>query len=446
VQRPAVSVQRVATVLGNRYRMEETVGSGGMGAVWRAVDEVLGRQVAVKVIDLAMLVEPAAEARFRREVQVTAALDHPNIVTVFDAGSDGRTLYSVMELLAGPSLADVVRHHAPLPTETAVGYGRQICAGLSAAHAAGVVHRDLKPANAVFAASGLLKLVDFGIARVVAETTQADLTAPSSVVGTPGYVSPEAAVGGAVDARSDLYALGCVLFALLTGRPPFAGDTPLQTLGQHVHAPVPDLAGARPDVPPALVAVVSALLAKDPAARPAGAADVERLLATSLTSSPWGPPLAATTALATTGPQPEPTAVEPATEPAATAVLPAGDGRGRRRRLLPLAAVGLIAVGLLAWLAAAGGGGHGGHPPTSTTARPTTTTTVAPTTTIAATTTTTPTTTTVPTTTATVPVTTAPAHTEVTPPAPATTAPKPAPGGGPGDQGGGPGGHGHGGS
>lgn len=418
----------MATVLGNRYRLEEPVGSGGMGSVWGAVDQVLGRSVAVKVVDLATVVEPATEQRFQREVQVTAALAHPNIVTVFDAGIDGRTLFLVMERLAGPSLAEVVHRHAPLPADRVVGYGRQMCAGLAAAHAAGVVHRDLKPANAVFSAGSVLKLVDFGIARTVAATTQADLTAPSTVVGTPGYVSPEQAKGGVVDARSDLYALGCVLFALLTGHPPFSGDTPLQTLSQHVHAPVPDLAALRPDIPPALAGAVTALLAKDPEARPAGAADADGLLAATL-----GPPTA-------WNPEPSPTAVEPAPvagwapaptptavegTPAPTAVL-ADEEPADRRKVLALAAAAVVVAGLLAWWALSSGGSATKPPPSTTSTTAPTSTTTAPTTSTTITTTTTvPTTVTHPT---------------------APPATKPQPGHGPASPppGGGGGGHGHG--
>jgi eukaryotic-like serine/threonine-protein kinase len=281
--------------------LDEPVGRGGMGEVWKATDQVLRRSVAIKLHDLAVALDPEAAARFRREIETTASLTNPNIVTVFDAGTDKETAFLVMELLPGPTLAQIIEESLPLSVGHVVDYGLQICAGLGAAHAMGVVHRDLKPANLMFAANGTLKIVDFGIARIImATTTQVHLTATSAVIGTPSYVAPEQAVGGTIDARTDLYALGCVLFALLAGRPPYSGANALETLGQHLHAPVPEIANLRPDLPASLAATITDLLAKNPARRPQSSAETSVRLAASAQPFHSHPTALPTTLLAST--------------------------------------------------------------------------------------------------------------------------------------------------
>jgi serine/threonine-protein kinase len=264
-----------SVLLAGRYRLIDPVGRGGAGRVWRAEDETLGRPVAVKVVDLGAR-DSVAARRFERELQATAKLTHPNVVTVFDGGFDDDRAYLVMELLAGPSLAEVVTGHGPVGIDDALVEAEQICRGLGAAHDAGIVHRDLKPANLVRSEDRMVKIVDFGIAALLSSPgspTRTDLTASGTVLGTSAYLSPEQAGGGPVDARGDLYALGCVLFFLLTGAPPYEGGSPVAVAAQHLHAPVPSLRDRRPEVPPALDGLARDLLAKDPGRRPQRAVD-----------------------------------------------------------------------------------------------------------------------------------------------------------------------------
>ena len=259
-------------LLSGRYRLHQLLGEGAMASVWQAHDERLGRDVAIKVVrpDAA---DPAAVARFDREARVVAGLRHPGVVLVHDYGVENGSPFLVMELPPGPSLARVVTEEAPLEVGRASTYVREAAEALAAAHAAGVVHRDVKPGNLVLDAQGRVRVVDFGIARVEQEAGAA-LTAAGHVVGSAAYLAPEQASGGRVDHRADLYALGCVLLALLTGRPPFSGDSPVTVAAQHLHADPPDLAALRPDVPAPLTELVRDLLAKDPHRRPAGAQDV----------------------------------------------------------------------------------------------------------------------------------------------------------------------------
>ncbi|MBB1483248.1 serine/threonine protein kinase [Tessaracoccus sp. MC1865] len=267
-------------VLAGRYLLEERLGRGGMSTVWRARDQVLGREVAVKVVAEMEDAEVTAE-RFRRETRVTAALNHPNIVTVFDAGVDNDRAFLVMELLPGSTLADELRTRGAFPFEEIRSIAIQVSAALGAAHHAGLVHRDVKPGNIARAADGAVKVLDFGITHIIDEAVAdsgSPLTATGAVIGTAAYLAPEQARGMRVDQRADIYALGCVLFALITGRPPFQGPTAVSTMMAHATEPVPNIQEARPDVPPQLAAIVAAMLAKDPEARPTDAATLEAAL------------------------------------------------------------------------------------------------------------------------------------------------------------------------
>ena len=265
--------------LAGRYALETPIGRGGMGEVWRATDTVLGREVAVKTIDLGRVPDESGAARFEREAKVTAGMSHPNVVTVHDTGVEGDTAYLVMELLPGPSLADRVAD-GPLPVDEVVEVGRQVASALEAAHSRGMVHRDIKPANLVYAADGRVRVLDFGITQLTETQSAQALTATHTVMGTAEYLAPEQAVGGRVDGRADLYALGCVLFALLTGRPPFSGPTAVATMMMHSRDDVPDVREHRPDTPAWLAALVGGLLAKEPQDRPADAAEVVAALET----------------------------------------------------------------------------------------------------------------------------------------------------------------------
>lgn len=231
---------------------------------------------------------------------MTAALEHPNIVTIFDSGTHHGSAFLVMELLAGPTLAQLVADRGPLPEREAVRLGAQIAAGLAAAHRAGVVHRDIKPSNLMLSSSGMLKILDFGIARL-SQTTAPALTATNAVIGSAPYLSPEQAVGAPAGERSDLYALGCVLTMMVTGLPPFTGEHPVAVLHQHVHTAPPLLQDRQPEVSSALEALVGKLLNKSEDGRPASAGEVEQQLTRILTAPDEGG-LAATAILATGGP------------------------------------------------------------------------------------------------------------------------------------------------
>ena len=256
-----------------RYRLERPIGSGGMGQVWAAHDATLGRDVAVKVQKFDPDGDRAAFERFVRESRTTAALQHPNVVTIFDSGTDDETAFLVMELLPGPTLEGYVAQHGPLPEGEAVALATQAASGLAAAHGAGVVHRDIKPANLMFDAHGTLKILDFGIAHL-AQTAAARLTATNTIIGSPPYLSPEQLQGRPVDERSDLYALGCVMTTTLTGRPPFEGEHPLAFAHQHVSAAPPKIRERRPGIDPALDALVAQMLSKSPRDRPQSALEV----------------------------------------------------------------------------------------------------------------------------------------------------------------------------
>ena len=270
-------------VLANRYRLEATIGRGGMGIVHRAIDQQLERAVAVKILSETQ--DEAALDRFLNEAKRTAALRHPRIVEVFDVGRDGPDAFLVMELLEGETL-DARLEHGPIAAAEAVAIGAQICDALAAAHGAGLVHRDLKPANVflVSAADGELavKLLDFGIAkRIDGATARTD---PNAIVGTLEYLAPEQIRGGALDGRADLYALGMTLYRMLTGVLPFTGDNVATLIHQHLSvAPVPPRERA-PDraILAALDAAVMKLLAKEPSARPASARDAKRELQAAL--------------------------------------------------------------------------------------------------------------------------------------------------------------------
>jgi len=254
-----------------RYRVEARIGQGGMAEVYRGFDPALDRTVAIKVLLPPYDRDAGFVARFRREAQAAARLSHPNIVGVYDTGADGDTQYIVMEYIEGRTLASFLAGGGKPTPMQAVELGDKIAGALAAAHAQGIVHRDIKPANVMVTREGAVKVMDFGIARL-----QSDATAPqtSSVIGTPAYFSPEQAQGLPVDARSDIYSLGCVLYELLAHRPPFTGDTPVAIAYKQVNeSPLPP-SEVNPDVPPRLDAVVMKCMAKNPANRYQSAAEL----------------------------------------------------------------------------------------------------------------------------------------------------------------------------
>jgi eukaryotic-like serine/threonine-protein kinase len=275
-----------ADVLGGRYTLLALLGTGGMATVWRARDDMLGREVAVKVLSPQHANDPEFLARFEREARHAAAVSHPRLVTVFDCGVERGTPFIVMELVAGRTLRQVLDEGGPLPPGQAVAVATAVCEGLEAAHAAGLVHRDITPAN--IAANGReVKILDFGIAR--ADGTRA-ATATGTVLGTAAYLSPEQASGRSAGPQSDLYSLGCVLFEMLTGRPPFTADSAVGVAYRQVHDDPGPPSAWRPGLPPGLDHVTALLLAKDPAARPPGAAAARASLLAALTPPGGGGP------------------------------------------------------------------------------------------------------------------------------------------------------------
>ncbi|MFL1427431.1 MULTISPECIES: protein kinase domain-containing protein [unclassified Nocardiopsis] len=273
-------------ILGGRYRLLSRLGRGGMGEVWRGVDELLDRPVAVKLVRAERGESDEAAARFRREARVTARLaGHPNIVILHDFGqeSDG-SVYTVMELVAGRPLADVLRDSSPLPVERAADLMSQAASGLGAAHAAGIVHRDVKPGNLMVIGEraelygGTLKVLDFGIAALTASEQSRRLTQTGRVLGTPLYMAPEQVRGERVGQAGDLYSLGAILYQMLTGEPPFSGDDPLAVLRGHLRKKPRPVASLRPELPGPLAELVDSLLAKQAEDRPASAEEVRERL------------------------------------------------------------------------------------------------------------------------------------------------------------------------
>ena len=253
------------SVLGRRYQVEARIGAGGMAEVYRGLDPVLNRTVAIKVLNDQYARDAGFVERFRREAQAAARLNHPNIVGVYDHGSDDGTQYIVMEFIEGRTLADALgAGRRPTPLQSAE-VARHISHALAAAHAQGVIHRDIKPANVMVTRDGTVKVMDFGIARLISGPETAPQT--SAVLGTAAYLSPEQAQGQPVDERTDIYSLGTVLYEMLSGRPPFTGESPVAIAYKQVNeAPVPPSQLNR-DVPHSLDAVVMRALAKNPANR-----------------------------------------------------------------------------------------------------------------------------------------------------------------------------------
>lgn len=273
----------IGRVLLDRYEVLERVGSGGMGAVYVARQRGVDRRVAVKVLRTDLLQNEQVRERFRREAEIIGRLRHPNSVQLIDFGeTDDGLMVMIMELLVGRTLGDHLKSQGALPESVAIRFAEQIAGSLREAHDQGLVHRDLKPANVFLVdLSGELhvKVLDFGIARVLdAESTR--LTSTGQVFGTPQYMSPEQAVAtGEVDHRSDIYALGLILYEMVAGRPPFTAETSLQYLSAHVNSPPPRLRAVCPSVSPALDELVDRCLAKQAEARPASAADLATELA-----------------------------------------------------------------------------------------------------------------------------------------------------------------------
>jgi len=275
-----------------QYQLGDKLGEGGMGEVYLAEHQLLKRPCALKLIKADANTNPIALARFEREVQSAAMLSHPNTIEIFDYGhTDDGTFYYVMEFLPGVSLADLVRQYGPLPPGRAVYLLRQVCGALAEAHRLRLVHRDLKPANLFVAILGgkcdVAKVLDFGLVKLTTpEATQ--LTADYTVSGTPQFMSPEQAMGATeIDGRADIYALGAILYFMLTGRPPFEGATPTELMIAHARDPVVPPSKLRPDIPADLEAVALRCLAKKPDDRYPGAREMACALAACACAGEW---------------------------------------------------------------------------------------------------------------------------------------------------------------
>ena len=251
-------------VLGGRYRLVELLGQGGMATIYRATDAQLGREVAVKVLHPEYGRDPDFVARFKQEAQAAASLSHPNIVGVYDFGTDAVGPYIVMELVDGEDVATLLARNGPLPPRQAARLAAEVAHALAAAHARGIVHRDVKPGNVLVSSDGRVKVTDFGIARAWSD---ARLTLPGVTLGSVHYFSPEQALGEQATEASDIYSLGIVLYELLSGRRPWEGDSAAAVAMARISAPPPLVSAVRPNVPPVLEAIDRRALSPDPAAR-----------------------------------------------------------------------------------------------------------------------------------------------------------------------------------
>lgn len=270
-------------LLGGRYEVRSLIGRGGMAQVHLGRDTRLSRLVAIKMLRVDLARDAIFQTRFRREAQAAASLNHPNIVAVYDTGeeavrgADGKVVsvpYIVMEYVEGHTVKELLADSTPVPIPEAVEISSGVLTALQYSHGAGLVHRDIKPGNVMLTNSGKVKVMDFGIARAMADS-QATMTQANAVIGTAQYLSPEQARGEVVDERSDIYSAGCLLFELLTGQAPFNGDSAVSLAYQHVSEPPPVPSSIAGDIPPELDRVVLKALAKDPNARYASAADME---------------------------------------------------------------------------------------------------------------------------------------------------------------------------
>ncbi|GAB3286487.1 Stk1 family PASTA domain-containing Ser/Thr kinase [Parasphingorhabdus pacifica] len=349
-------------LLSNRYEIDDTLGYGGMSEVHSGRDIRLGRDVAVKVLRADLARDPTFQTRFRREAQNAAALNHPAIVAVYDTGEtdseNGPLPYIVMEYVDGRTLRDIVKSEGPLPPRRAMEVMADASAALDFSHRHAIVHRDVKPANIMITRSGAVKVMDFGIARAL-DDGQASVTQTAAVIGTAQYLSPEQARGEAVDARSDVYASGCVLFELLTGEPPFTGDSPVAVAYQHVREDPRKPSDVTPQVPASLDAVVLKALSKNPANRYQSAAEMRADLVRVLSGQrPKAPMVMSEEEHTSMLEQSAPTeAMDPGGRhrPESTGYIAAEDEAPRRNRkhwltaLVTAACVGVFA--LVAWLA-----------------------------------------------------------------------------------------------
>lgn len=354
-------------ILADRYELGEELGAGGMGRVVRAHDRVLDRPVAVKLLHEHLARQPSVRERFMREARSAVRFSHANAVAVYDAGSEGRTFYIVMELIDGHTLADEVEQ-GPLEVDRAVHIASSTLEALAAAHANGIVHRDIKPANIMLlrhgggssqngeAHSGV-KLTDFGIAKGLTEAGEKTLTMTGQVFGTPHYLAPEQADGKPATPASDVYAMGIVLYEALTGAPPFDAESAFAVVIAHQNDEPPPVRRQRRDIDPALAAVVHRALKKDPKERYADAAQMRAALAElSRVRTPGKRPLQG---VEPTRAAPAPAPPRRATQPAAPTPSAAPRGGGQWRLAVIVAVLALLVFAGVTLISALDGGGGG---------------------------------------------------------------------------------------
>lgn len=343
--------------VGGRYELAELLGRGGMAEVRKGTDTRLGRVVAVKRLRSDLASDPTFQARFRREAQSSASLNHPAVVAVYDTGEervehvDGSSEivpYIVMEYVAGRTLRDILREGRKILPERALEITSGVLSALDYSHRAGIIHRDIKPGNVMLTPSGDVKVMDFGIARAMSDAASS-MTQTAAVVGTAQYLSPEQARGETVDSRSDVYSAGCLLYELLTGRPPFVGDSPVAVAYQHVREPAVPPSRHDPDLTPQIDAIVMKALAKRVEDRYQSAAqmraDIERYLAGRPVQA-VAPPTAETSVVV---PAPIPVPSSPATtETAVRPPMPPVRDEERRSRAALWVVLGVLLVALLA--------------------------------------------------------------------------------------------------
>jgi serine/threonine protein kinase len=377
-----VSDQPTQPIFNGRYRVERTLARGGMAEVYLGEDLVLHRAVALKVLAAELSRDEGFVERFRREAQAAAGLSHPNIVGVYDWGEADGSYFIVMEYVAGQTLAHLIRDEGPLSTERIAAIGTEIAAALAVAHRSGVVHRDVKPSNVLIGSNGQVKVTDFGIARSARWGAESQLTQTGLVLGTAAYLSPEQAEGRIADPRSDLYALGVVLYEMATGRPPFRGDNPVSVAYQHAREQPEPPSRVDHQVPAWLEAVILKALAKAPEQRYSDAEDLRSALSQPLA-------FGVTTRLpAVAGGASSQSAEAPTVPLAPTAILAAPTPRHRpaeetsrtSSRSARPAAVALLAAALIAaavYLAAfESKGAHSAGQSSSTTGKPSSTSTL----------------------------------------------------------------------
>ncbi|MEQ1874965.1 MAG: serine/threonine-protein kinase, partial [Ilumatobacteraceae bacterium] len=348
--------------MANRYLLGKQLGAGGTSRVHAALDERLGRQVAIKLLDekLVASADPAGRDRFLREGPTSASFSHRNAVTVFDAGEDEGDLYIVMELVDGRSLAEHMVNTGPLAIEEAVDIATQVLAALAAAHAVGIVHRDVKPANVLLGTDGAVKLADFGIAKRFDDLDES-VTTTGTVIGTPRYLAPEQAVGATVTAATDVYAMGILLFEMLTGRAPFTGDSLVAIATVQQSQPAPDVRSLRPEVSAVLAATIARALATKPADRFPTASEMSAALVDADATQVMGTvePVVAAPLSGGTQVMTQPMAVEPLRVVASVPVLPASKQPTSKRAPAMVALVAVL-IGVVAVIALLAGRDDGG--------------------------------------------------------------------------------------